>query len=71
MTILESKNFYRGFREIRSLGNSVNTANRATSIAKPVINPNIIVGIKFESIRIENPKITVIPVKNIALPIVE
>jgi hypothetical protein len=41
------------------------------NIAKPVSTPNIIVGIKLDSINIEKPKITVIPVKNIALPIVE
>ena len=56
---------------MRSLGNNVKTAISATNIAKPVSTPNIIVGIKLDNINIEKPKITVIPVKNIALPIVE
>tara|TARA_B100000886_G_C20360306_1_gene464905 strand:+ start:928 stop:1098 length:171 start_codon:yes stop_codon:yes gene_type:complete len=56
---------------MRSLGSKVNTANKATNIAKPVSKPKTIVGIKFDSISIENPKITVIPVNKIALPIVE
>ena len=56
---------------ISILGNNVKTAISATSIAKPVNTPNIIVGIKLESISIENPNITVIPVKKIAFPMVE
>ena len=54
-----------------NLGSNVRTDIRATNIAKPVKAPNIIVGIKFDSIKIEKPKMTVTPVKNIALPIVE
>ena len=54
-----------------NLGSSVRTDIKATNIAKPVKAPNIIVGIKFERIKIEKPKMTVTPVKNIALPIVE
>jgi hypothetical protein len=38
------------------------------NIASPVSNPKIMVGIKFDSTSIEKPKIMVIPVKNIALP---
>ena len=60
-----------GLKVISILGNSVKTAMSATSIAKPVKTPNMIVGIKLDSINIENPKITVMPVKNIALPILE
>jgi DUF1365 family protein len=41
------------------------------TLRKPVSTPKIIVGIKLDNINIEKPKITVIPVKNIALPIVE
>ena len=52
-------------------GSNVSTAIRATNIAKPVRTPNIMVGMKFDKINIEKPKITVMPVKNIALPIVE
>ena len=51
-----------------SLGNSVNTATNAINIASPVSKPKIMVGIKFDSTSIEKPKIMVIPVKNIALP---
>jgi hypothetical protein len=58
-------------KEISILGSNVKTAISATNIAKPVKTPNIIVGIKLDMIRIENPNITVIPVKNIAFPIVE
>ena len=54
-----------------NLGSNVRTDIRATNIAKPVKAPNIIVGIKLDRIKIENPNITVIPVKNIALPILE
>tara|TARA_Y100000748_G_C15061651_1_gene318843 strand:- start:7 stop:144 length:138 start_codon:yes stop_codon:yes gene_type:complete len=39
------------------------------NIARPVNNPKIIVGIKLDITSIENPKIIVIPVKKIALPI--
>ena len=52
-----------------SLGSNVSTAINAINIASPVNNPNIIVGIKLDIISIENPKIIVTPVKNIALPI--
>ena len=38
-------------------------------MANPVKSPNKIVGIKLERIKIENPKIIVMPVKNIARPI--
>ena len=41
----------------------------AINIASPVNTPNIIVGIKLERIRTEKPKIIVMLVKNIALPI--
>ena len=51
-----------------SLGSNVKIASKATNIAKPVNTPNIIVGIKFDKTRIENPKIIVMLVKNIALP---
>lgn len=51
------------------MGKSVNTAINAINIASPVNNPKIIVGIKFDNTSIEKPKIMVIPVKNIALPI--
>jgi hypothetical protein len=56
-------------KDIINFGNRVKTAIRATNIAKPVNKPKIIVGMKFERINIENPKIIVIPVKKIALPI--
>ena len=49
----------------------MSTSISATSIANPVKVPNIIVGMKFDRIRIEKPNITVIPVKNMALPMVE
>ena len=57
--------------EISNLGSSVSTNTSATSIANPVKVPNMIVGMKFDRIRIEKPNITVIPVKNIALPMLE
>ena len=57
--------------EISNLGSSVSTNTSATSIAIPVKVPNMIVGMKFDRIRIEKPNITVIPVKNIALPMLE
>ena len=60
-----------GLIDMSNLGSSVRTDIKATNIAKPVKAPNIIVGIKFERIKIEKPKMTVTPVKNIALPIVE
>ena len=57
--------------EISNLGSSVSTNTSATSIASPVKVPKMIVGMKFDRIKIEKPNITVIPVKNIALPILE
>ena len=54
-----------------NLGSNVSTSKSATSIAKPVKVPNMIVGIKLDRIRIEKPNITVIPAKNIALPMLE
>ena len=52
-----------------SFGKSVRTASRAINIARPVNKPKIIVGIKLDSTSMENPKIIVMLVKNIALPI--
>tara|TARA_B100001758_G_C18320258_1_gene562800 strand:- start:84 stop:263 length:180 start_codon:yes stop_codon:yes gene_type:complete len=53
---------------IISLGNKVSTASNAINIASPVNKPKIIVGMKLDKIRIENPNIIVTLVKNIALP---
>ena len=52
-----------------SFGSKVNTASKAIIIARPVNNPNIIVGIKLDNTKIEKPNIIVMLVKNIALPI--
>ena len=57
--------------EISNLGSSVSTNISATNIANPVKVPKMIVGMKFDRIRIEKPNITVMPVKNIALPMLE
>ena len=64
-------NYQSGLSEMSSLGNKVKTDIKATNIARPVKVPKIIVGIKFDKIKIEKPKITVMPVKNIALPMLE
>tara|TARA_B100000085_G_C18169993_1_gene361135 strand:+ start:354 stop:476 length:123 start_codon:yes stop_codon:yes gene_type:complete len=40
-------------------------------MAKPVNVPKMIVGIKLDNINMEKPKMTVIPVKKIALPMLE
>ena len=58
-----------GLKWISSLGRSVNTANKAINMASPVNRPKIIVGIKLDITRIENPNIIVMLVKKIALPI--
>ena len=51
-----------------NFGNKVNTAKSAINIANPVNNPNIIVGTKLDKMRIEKPNMIVMPVKNIARP---
>ena len=53
------------------LGNKVRTNIIARNIAIPVKTPKYIVGMKFERISIEKPKIIVIDVFNIATPTVE
>ena len=45
------------------------TASNAINIASPVNNPKIMVGMKLDNIKIEKPKIIVMLVKKIALPI--
>ena len=47
------------------------TFRRAKNIAEAVKIPKYIVGIKLEKIKIENPKMIVIVVKNTAFPIFE
>ena len=61
--------YQKGLIDIISLGNKVKTASNAINIANPVNKPKIIVGIKFERTNIEKPKIIVILVKKMALPI--
>ena len=56
-------------KKIISLGSRVRTASKAINIARPVNNPKIIVGMKLDNIKMENPKIIVMLVKKIALPI--
>ena len=51
-----------------SFGSKVNTASKAIIIARPVNNPNIMVGMKLDNTKIEKPKTIVMLVKNIALP---
>ena len=61
--------YLNGLNDISSFGKSVKTANKATNIASPVNNPNIIVGTKLDKTSIEKPNIIVMLVKKIALPI--
>tara|TARA_Y100000814_G_scaffold267903_1_gene222567 strand:+ start:671 stop:892 length:222 start_codon:yes stop_codon:yes gene_type:complete len=58
-----------GLKVISSWGSNVSDPTNATNIAKLVRSPKTIVGIKFESDRIENPATIVIEVKYIARPI--
>ena len=60
--------YLNGLNDIINFGKSVKTANKATSIANPVNNPNIIVGTKLDRTSIEKPNIIVMLVKKIALP---
>ena len=59
----------RGLKVISNCGSNVNDPTKATNIAKLVKSPKTIVGIKFDSERIENPATIVIEVKYIARPI--
>ena len=59
----------KGLKEIINFGNRVRTASSAINIANPVKSPKIIVGMKFERTKIEKPKMIVMLVKKIALPI--
>ena len=58
-----------GLKVISNWGSNVSDPIKATNIAKLVRSPKTMVGIKFESDRIENPATIVIEVKYIARPI--
>ena len=60
-----------GWNTCNNAGSKVNTEIIANSIAMPVNIPKYIAGIKLDKTKIENPKIIVIEVFNIATPTVE
>ncbi len=61
----------KGLQISINFGSTVNAAKRAKNIAEAVKIPKYMVGIKLEKIKIENPKMIVIVVKNTAFPIFE
>ena len=58
----------RGLKVASSCGSNVSEPTSATNMARLVSRPNTMVGMKFDTARIENPATMVMDVKYIARP---